>query len=115
MGRKTRQAAGWRGLSVDLITNPQENGAPEHADDDVGPEEKLSGKVVKAIWKCSKLERRKLRDIWKECDPDGTGSLDREAFVKGMWRIDEDLRKAQLVARNPSALRGTRGLPTLLR
>ena len=34
-----------------------------------------------------------------ECDPDGTGSLDREAFVRGMARIDEELRRAQLLGR----------------
>jgi hypothetical protein len=30
-----------------------------------------------------------------ECDTTGRGCLDREAFVKGMWRIDEELRRAQ--------------------
>lgn len=64
MGRKARQAAGWRGLSVDLITNPQENETVEAVDEEVGPDEKLSGLVVAAIWKSSKLERAKLRDIW---------------------------------------------------
>jgi hypothetical protein len=34
-----------------------------------------------------------------ECDPDDTGSLDREAFVRGMGRIDEELRRAQLLGR----------------
>jgi hypothetical protein len=34
-----------------------------------------------------------------ECDPDGAGSLDREAFVRGMARIDEELRRAQLLGR----------------
>ena len=34
-----------------------------------------------------------------ECDPDGTGSLDRDAFARGMVRIDEELRKAQLLGR----------------
>jgi hypothetical protein len=29
------------------------------------------------------------------CDPDGTGSLDRDAFVRGMARIDEELRRTQ--------------------
>ena len=64
MGRKARQAAGWRGLSVDLITNPQENGGVEAVDEEVGPNEQLDGRIVAAIWKSSKLERAKLRDIW---------------------------------------------------
>lgn len=29
-----------------------------------------------------------------ECDPGRTGSLDREAFVQGMWSIDGELAKA---------------------
>lgn len=82
MGRKTRQAAGWRGLSVDLITNPQENGAPEAVDGEVGPEERLSGQVVAAMWKCSKLERRKLREIWcvhwRNCN---------RALLNGRWSL----------------------------
>ncbi|KAH9900965.1 hypothetical protein C8Q73DRAFT_676417 [Cubamyces lactineus] len=110
--RKPRQAAGWRGLSVDLITNPEAIPGAERApssgsgsvagsragsmdESDVGAEEKLDGAVVRAIWKLSRLERETLRVIWMECDPAGTGSLDRDAFVKGMWRIDEELRKAQ--------------------
>lgn len=30
-----------------------------------------------------------------ECDPTQSGSLDMDSFVKGMWRIDEELRRAQ--------------------
>lgn len=133
MGRKARQAAGWRGLSVDLITNPQENGNTETVDEEVGPDEKLDARVVSVIWKCSKLERAKLRDIWcvelfqgfelpradpasrAECDPSGLGSLDREAFTRGMWRIDEELRKARLVSRGPTTVRPSRRLASLLR
>ncbi|KAI8989807.1 hypothetical protein BD414DRAFT_460000 [Trametes punicea] len=106
--RKSRQAAGWRGLSVDLITNPEEiasagNGVGPvsrsgSVDEEVNSEERLDGAVVRAIWKLSRLKRETLRLIWSvmECDPAGTGSLDRDAFVKGMWRIDEELRKAQM-------------------
>ncbi|KAI9065416.1 hypothetical protein FKP32DRAFT_1624132 [Trametes sanguinea] len=101
--RKARQAAGWRGLSVDLITNPEVvsvSSAPVSrsgsVDEEVGADERLDGKVVRAIWKLSRLRRETLRVIWTECDPAGTGSLDKDAFVKGMWRIDEELRKAQV-------------------
>ncbi|KAI0636591.1 hypothetical protein C8Q77DRAFT_1093581 [Trametes polyzona] len=101
--RKPRQAAGWRGLSVDLITNPEEivsASAPVSRagsiDEEVGAEERLDGAVVRAIWKLSRLKRETLRVIWMECDPAGTGTLDRDGFVKGMWRIDEELRKAQM-------------------
>ncbi|KAI6045558.1 hypothetical protein EDC04DRAFT_2876997 [Pisolithus marmoratus] len=107
--QKERQAAGWRGLSLDLLTQQEghaplspESGEPELASDSdsncalVGAEEKLNGRVVKYIWKASLLDRRKLWNIWNECDPQKTGSLDRNAFVQGMWRIDEELRRAQL-------------------
>ena len=78
---KTRKAAGWRGLSVDFITNPGENlpslppsqpgsrrgsiesvgsgGVTERGKDDL-----LEGVVVRRIWMCSKLDREKLRVIW---------------------------------------------------
>lgn len=133
MGRKARQAAGWRGLSVDLITNPQENGGVETVDEEVGLDEKLDARIVSAIWKCSRLERTKLRDIWcvelfqgfvppgadlaprAECDPSGQGSLDREAFARGMWRIDEELRKARLASHSPATTRPPRRLASLLR
>jgi len=108
-GRKMRKAAGWRGLSVDLITHPEENalvrndtgsGSFESMDsnetEDVKPDDRLDGYTVKRIWTCSKLESSKLRDIWGDCDPDHSGSLDLDAFVKGMWRIDEELRRARL-------------------
>jgi hypothetical protein len=108
--KKSRQAAGWRGLSVDLITNPEDHPVPplKEAETDngdntdlvpVGPEERLGGRIVRLVWSASKLDRSKLRDIWNDCDPSLTGLLDREAFVKGMWQIDEELRRAQLTRR----------------
>jgi len=51
---------------------------------------------VRRIWTLSKLDRAVLKSIWAECDPEGMGTLDRESFVKGMWRIDEELRRAQM-------------------
>lgn len=151
-GRR-RQAAGWRGLSVDLITNPemmQHCGGKEDGVDGlnggvekmkevgkvvdkvkdqgkgeiVGPEERLDGRVVKRIWRTSKLGDAKLKEIWwvsfifasllysssfsscltinrTECDPSGTGSIDRNTFVKAMWKIDEELRRAQLHRNTP--------------
>ncbi|KAG6877578.1 hypothetical protein C0992_009661 [Termitomyces sp. T32_za158] len=97
-----RRAAGWRGLSVDLITAAQD--AP--ADDDaVGPSDKLEGRFVKPIWRRSRLGRKTLAEIWNECDPLRTGSLTRDQFAKGMWRIDEELRRAQVQALKPASLR----------
>ncbi|KAH9945780.1 uncharacterized protein BXZ73DRAFT_86051 [Epithele typhae] len=112
--RKPRQAAGWRGLSVDLITNPEisSSAAPrtagtltETVQEEVGSEERLDGAIVKAVWKLSRLDNATLRMIWIECDPMAIGSLDRDGFVKGMWRIDEELRKAQVPKHTAPRLR----------
>jgi len=79
--KKARKAAGWRGLSVDLITNPDENlpslppsqpgsrrGSIESAGSggmiERGKDDRLEGVVVRKIWMCSKLDREKLRAIW---------------------------------------------------
>jgi len=64
-----RRAAGWRGLSVDLITgdslatpsSPPQNNT---VDETVGNDEKLEGSIVKLIWKRSKLSNAQLADIW---------------------------------------------------
>ncbi|EMD38155.1 hypothetical protein CERSUDRAFT_113306 [Gelatoporia subvermispora B] len=94
-GRK-RQAAGWRGLSVDLITNPPDIPSTDRIDEEVGSDDRLEGRTVRRIWEMSKLQAAQLKAIWSECDPSGSGTLDRDGFVKGMWRIDEELRRAQL-------------------
>jgi len=53
-----------------------------------------------------------------ECSPDGTGSPDRDSFAGGMVRIDEELRKAQLLGRASagrnaaSAARALRPVPS---
>ncbi|KAI6036468.1 hypothetical protein BKA83DRAFT_26065 [Pisolithus microcarpus] len=116
MSQKERQSAGWRGLSLDLLTQQEDLAvlSPDSREPDLptdsdsncallSAEEKLNGRIVKYIWKASRLDRRKLWDIWNDCDPHKTGSLDRNAFVQGMWRIDEELRRTQL-ARCTSAL-----------
>ncbi|KAF9265678.1 hypothetical protein L218DRAFT_898639 [Marasmius fiardii PR-910] len=102
--RKTRQAAGWRGLSIDLTTNEKDEQKGKeklhediNRDDDgpVGSQERLEAYVIKIIWSQSRLGKERLKDIWTECDPTQSGSLDKASFVTGMWRIDEELRKAQ--------------------
>ena len=44
-----------------------------------------------------------IDEVWfvfrDECDPEGLGSLDRDAFAQGMTRIDEELRRAQVLGR----------------
>lgn len=135
MKKSMRQNAGWRGLSVDLITDDStEGGKGTKADRDgdlkeeyeiVEKDARLEGKVVRMIWQKSKLEKTRLRDIWcvcrslllttsiyclagiltansfsrTECDTHSQGSLDRQAFALGMWRIDCELDKAQKARR----------------
>jgi hypothetical protein len=85
---RNRRAAGWRGLSVDLITGVEEfvglsppnlsqtttanrNGNLEMDDNStenvyeaVASDAKLEGPIVKCIWKKSGLESTRLAEIW---------------------------------------------------
>ena len=66
---RSRRAVGWRGLSVDLLTTndiPQQlnNGNGSAIDDDVGPDEKLEGPIIRQIWKRSGLQNSRLAEIW---------------------------------------------------
>ncbi|KAL9715244.1 hypothetical protein Ac2012v2_001905 [Leucoagaricus gongylophorus] len=123
--KRTRQAAGWRGLSVDLITaTPEELVAHGQniqgkewdielvVNESIGPDETLQGQIVKAIWLRSRIEKSKLAEIWNECDPQGKGSLDADSFARGMWRIDEHLRRTQAPLRSAAStsLRTARSL-----
>ncbi|KAG8852150.1 hypothetical protein FRB91_006974 [Serendipita sp. 411] len=101
-GRMNRRAVGWRGTSMDLTTGGViepigglESGLGE------GEDVRLNGKVVKSIWLCSKLPPSALRTIWDECDPSKQGSLDKQSFVNGMWRIDNELLSAASSSRTP--------------
>ncbi|KAH9993831.1 hypothetical protein BJV77DRAFT_997098 [Russula vinacea] len=103
-----RQNAGWRGLSIDVPPPPplpiSASSSPTPpgsalTEKELGPDARLDGRLVREIWLKSRLGPQRLRGIWSECDPDGTGSLDRDAFVRGMSRIDEELRRAQVLGR----------------
>jgi hypothetical protein len=86
---RNRRAAGWRGLSVDLITGVEEfvglsppallpqttpvnrngdlemdNNNTENVSSAVGSDAKLEGPIVKFIWKKSGLESTRLAEIW---------------------------------------------------
>ncbi|KAJ4469048.1 hypothetical protein C8J55DRAFT_564619 [Lentinula edodes] len=98
---------GWRGLSIDLVTSDEKDDRVPNKDKDKdnghGAAEngqtkfnRLPGPVVRVIWEKSRLSREKLSAIWLECDLSHTGSLDRDTFVKGMWRIDAELRREEL-------------------
>ncbi|KAH9958328.1 hypothetical protein BC827DRAFT_1269618 [Russula dissimulans] len=94
-----RQNAGWRGLSIDIDSGAGNAPVSALPVSESGSDAKLDGRVVREIWLKSRLESERLWDIWNECDRDGTGSLDRDAFARGMARIDEELRRAQVLGR----------------
>ena len=49
---------------------------------------------------CRKTENTEKKFVFRnECDAEGLGSLDRDAFAQGMARIDEELRRAQVLGR----------------
>ncbi|KAI0318832.1 hypothetical protein OF83DRAFT_894262 [Amylostereum chailletii] len=111
-GKMKRANAGWRGLSVDLIPadNPALQADSETPDTkveredeiEVGSGARLHGSVVRRIWTRSKLDRDRLREIWNECAdpahmPNANDGLDRDAFARGMWKIDEELRRARII------------------
>jgi len=52
-----RRAAGWRGLSVDLVQD-------DTLDSVVTPNDKLEAPIVKHIWKQSRLDNSRLAKIW---------------------------------------------------
>ncbi|KAF9066340.1 hypothetical protein BDP27DRAFT_1365750 [Rhodocollybia butyracea] len=83
---------GWRGLSIDLITTDDSN----EKSGDANHFSQLPGPIVRVIWSKSQLSKKRLRAIWLESDPLPGGYLDREAFVRGMWRIDAELRREEL-------------------
>lgn len=68
-----RRAAGWRGLSVDLITvddlDPIGKGKEKEVrettvDETIGPDDVLEAGIVKVIWKRSGLSKETLSQIW---------------------------------------------------
>ncbi|VDC02894.1 unnamed protein product [Peniophora sp. CBMAI 1063] len=112
-----RTRKGWRGLSVDLI--PADNpalagdGADGNASEKAGararekeevvpPDARLPSGVVKRLWSLSRLDKARLKDIWDSVsDPakpasERKGGLTRDAFARGMWAIDDDLRRAKI-------------------
>ena len=48
----------------------------------------VDGQTAKLIWQRSKVEDELLAKIWQHCDPQGSGLLDKNAFIQGMREID---------------------------
>ncbi|KLO10402.1 hypothetical protein SCHPADRAFT_856598 [Schizopora paradoxa] len=89
---------GWRGLSVDLIMHPEDQQETPAQLTDPGPR-KLDREVVRVIWSRSKLKAESLRNIWLECASVDQDALDQDSFARGMWRIDEELRRSRSISK----------------
>lgn len=48
----------------------------------------VDGETTRFIWLKSKLSNEELGRLWKECDPDHKGLLDKDGFIDGMKKID---------------------------
>jgi hypothetical protein len=72
-----RRAAGWRGLSVDLIVDPESptTSGPQNStsqserdkgvvDEAVDNDDKLEGAIIRLLWKKSGLDSTRLAEIW---------------------------------------------------
>lgn len=95
----------------------------EEKEEVVPGDARLPSGVVKRIWSLSRLEKTRLKDIWYVWPPPGycfsyyhlikcrdsvsdpakpaegrQGGLTRDAFARGMWAIDDDLRRARIGA-----------------
>lgn len=55
----------------------------------------VDGETARFIWLKSKLSNEELSKVWKECDPNHRGLLDKHSFIDGMGRIDELLLNKQ--------------------
>lgn len=55
----------------------------------------VDGETAHFVWLKSKLSNEDLARIWRECDPDHKGLLDKHAFIDGMSKIDELLSLKQ--------------------
>jgi hypothetical protein len=55
----------------------------------------VDGETTQVIWIKSRLSNEDLARVWRECDPDRKGLLDKHAFIDGMSKIDELLLSKQ--------------------
>lgn len=62
-------------------------------------ENQVSNVVVRDIWKRSRLPDFALEEVWNLVDRQGTGQLDREEFVVGLWLVDQRLKGRKLPIR----------------
>ncbi|KAI9483531.1 MAG: hypothetical protein EXX96DRAFT_478518 [Benjaminiella poitrasii] len=65
--------------------------------DDIHDNGYVDGETIHFIWSKSKISNEDLARIWRECDPNQTGLLDRHSFFDGMSKVDELLSLKQQV------------------
>lgn len=59
-------------------------------------EQCVSNLVVRDMWSRSRLPPHVLEEVWELVDRQGLGRLTREAFVVGLWLIDQRLKGRKL-------------------
>ncbi|GAA5833345.1 hypothetical protein JCM11251_005211 [Rhodosporidiobolus azoricus] len=57
-------------------------------------EDRVEAVVVAGVWRRSRLPDDVLKTIWNDVSA-GQPALDRESFARGLWAIDEELRRAR--------------------
>lgn len=71
------------------------------------PSEYVVNVVVREIWKRSRLPGDELAEVWALVDREGRGALGRQAFVVGMWLIDQRLRGRKIPLRVSDSVWGS--------
>lgn len=67
--------------------------------------------VVRDIWSRSRLPGEVLEEVWGLVDRRGTGMLERDEFVVGMWLIDQKLKGRKLPSKVSDSVWGSLRYP----
>lgn len=97
---RKRYEAVWasnRGLHLD----------PPRHHDDPDTSQQVANVVVREIWKRSRLPEDELAEVWDLVDRDGRGALSRQAFVVGMWLVDQRLRGRKIPSKVSESVWGS--------
>lgn len=67
----------------------------------------VSNVVVRDIWRRSRLPEDELAEVWDLVDRERRGALGRQAFVVGMWLIDQRLKGRKIPAKVSDSVWGS--------
>lgn len=65
--------------------------------------------VVREIWRRSRLAEDELAEVWDLVDRNGTGMLNRQEFIVGMWLIDQCLKGRKIPQKVTASVWGSTG------